>query len=176
MAQTRRISKSAATASAPPSAPPFRFRGKRLKFLEGYNDAFDTVCDEGRWRSFWREVTQAYWLVFPWHLSMDLDPHCSMDLPNHRSSAQRIKRYFFHQRHVCRRRATLLANAIASGAAGPAAVASAAEAVTVPDTAAPATAGAAGPAAIAGAAEAATASDTAAPTTAPDAATAPANV
>ncbi|KAF8164052.1 hypothetical protein K438DRAFT_1984944 [Mycena galopus ATCC 62051] len=149
MAKTRKIGRSAATASEPPSAPPFRFRDKHLKFLEGYNDAFDAVCEEGRWRSFWREVTQAYWLLFPCRLSMDLDPHCGMDLSEPCGKAQfnemiaiqiatetRIKRYFFHQRHVRRRHATLLANAIAAGSATIAGPATAAETIAGPATAA----------------------------------------
>ncbi|KAJ6467405.1 hypothetical protein C8R45DRAFT_1106149 [Mycena sanguinolenta] len=129
MAKTRH-SKSAAAASAPPSGPPFRFRGEHLTFLELYNDEFDAVCDEGRWRTFWRHVFKAYWILFPWRLSMDLDPHCSMDFSEPRGEAElnqmiairiategHIKRYFFHQRQVRLRRATLLANATAAHAA-----------------------------------------------------------
>ncbi|KAF8171734.1 hypothetical protein K438DRAFT_1981886 [Mycena galopus ATCC 62051] len=172
MAKTRRIGRSAAAASEPPSAPPFRFRGKRLTFLEAYNDQFDSVCEEGRWRSFWREITHAYWLRFPWRLSMDLDPHCSMDCSEPHGKAEfnemiairiatetRIKRYFFHQRHVRRRRATQLAAATAAAAAA-----------TPATIATPATAAATAAAAAATPATVATTATAAAPTPGPAAA------
>ncbi|KAJ6467416.1 hypothetical protein C8R45DRAFT_1171850 [Mycena sanguinolenta] len=117
------------------SAPPFRFTGQRLAFLESFLDRFDTVCKENRYRPFWREIFKLYWHHFPWRLPIDNEPHCAIlyaiaprgeEELNEMTAITiatetRIKRFFF-DKHYMRRLLGELPTAadIAAAALGPA--------------------------------------------------------
>ncbi|KAJ6487272.1 hypothetical protein C8R47DRAFT_1071341 [Mycena vitilis] len=107
-------------------APPFRFEGARLEFLETYTEGFmEHVAVEGALRRrFWPILLNDYWSRFPWRLPIDCEPHESMndpvpmDLPPTREEAEhrmaiiigtesRIKCFYFHKRVMMRRQGLL---------------------------------------------------------------------
>ncbi|KAJ7938238.1 hypothetical protein B0H13DRAFT_2301800 [Mycena leptocephala] len=97
-------------------APPFRFKGEHLAFLQSYIASF-VMRPPGSHREFWVALFKEYWHTFPWRLAIDVDPHEGMNIDEPSTHAEcdlkvvtflttepRIKGYFYHMRWLLKHR------------------------------------------------------------------------